>query len=275
MADPSQIEQVIVNLAVNARDAMPDGGMLTIETKDVDLGAPPHPSYLATPGRYVSLVVSDTGCGMDEGTLSQVFEPFFTTKPEGRGTGLGLATTYGVVRQSGGDVRVYSEPGKGATFKIYLPRIEETATDADGRADETAAPRGGETVLCVEDEEAVRKLVAMDLRDYGYTVLEASDASEALRMSGAHDGPIHLLVSDVVLPGPSGREVHEALAADRPGLRVLYMSGHAEGHIVHHGLQDPGVALISKPFEGEDLARRVREILDGPAPRGYGAPKQP
>jgi PAS domain S-box-containing protein len=266
-ADPGQIELVILNLAVNARDAMPKGGMLTLETANVELDSEyveTHP--VATSGPHVMLAVSDTGCGMDRHTLSHIFEPFFTTKEPGKGTGLGLATVYGIVKQSGGNIWAYSEPGKGTTFKVYLPRVQEAvpaAAPAEGRK---ASPRGSETILVVEDDAAVRPLVRGVLLSRGYSVLEASGGDEALSVSESHRGPIKLLVTDLVMPGMNGRDLAEQLLLRHPEIRVLYMSGYTNDAIVRQGVLEEGAAFLQKPFTPDALARKVREVLDAPQP---------
>jgi two-component system, cell cycle sensor histidine kinase and response regulator CckA len=265
-ADPGQIEQVILNLAVNARDAMPKGGRLTLETGNVDLDA----GYAAThpplePGRYVLLAVSDTGTGMDEETQQRIFEPFFTSKPEGQGTGLGLATVYGIVKQSGGHITVYSAPGRGTTFKVYLPRVDEPAEAVPAASPPAEAPRGQETILLVEDTEALREVIRETLEDLGYTVLLASNGEEALALGRAREGPIDLLLTDVVMPKLGGGDLARLLLALRPGIRVLYMSGYTDGAISPHGVLGEGVLLLEKPFTVDKLARAVREALDGPA----------
>jgi two-component system cell cycle sensor histidine kinase/response regulator CckA len=264
-ADPGQIEQVIMNLAVNACDAMPGGGTLTIETANVELGAGRERDQLtANPGRYVMLTVSDTGTGMSATTQAHIFEPFFTTKERGKGTGLGLSTVYGIVKQSEGYVWLESEPGRGTTFKVYLPRVDAPIeTPAPGLAP-VAARGGAETILVVEDQEPVRRLTCKILETQGYAVLVAADGPEALQMAERHQGVIDILVTDVVMPGMSGREVGRRLAAVRPGMRVLYLSGYADDSIVSHGVLAPGLAFLQKPFTPETLARRVRELLDAP-----------
>jgi PAS domain S-box-containing protein len=269
-ADPNQLEQVIMNLAINARDAMPKGGSLTIETRNTTLDeayAAQHVSVV--PGEYVMLAVSDTGHGMDEKTKARIFEPFFTTKPEGRGTGLGLSTVYGIVKQSGGNIWLYSEPGKGTTFKVYLPAVDTQAVD-DARPVAAAAregPRAGlsahaETVLLVEDDAQLRRLAHRALSGEGYNVLEADRGAVALDIARRHPGRIDLLLTDVVMPDTNGRKLADALRAERPGLRVLFMSGYPDGAIVHHGMLDPGVAYLPKPFTTEAVARKIREVLD-------------
>src|SRR6266851_3828394 len=264
--DPSQLEQVVLNLAVNARDAMPNGGKLTIETQNVELNQEYVRGHLsAQPGSYVMLAVSDTGVGMDAATQARIFEPFFTTKEKGKGTGLGLATVYGIVKQSGGWIWVYSEPGQGTTFKVYLPRVTEPAAPAAPSPARPVSVRGSETILVVEDEEVIRNLVQKVLKANGYTVLVAGTGSDAERVAGAHAGPIHLLMTDVVLPGLNGREVARRLVAQRAGIRVLFLSGYTDDAIVHHGVLDPGVAFLQKPFSPAVLGRKVREVLDSPA----------
>jgi two-component system cell cycle sensor histidine kinase/response regulator CckA len=269
-ADGGQLEQVVMNLAVNARDAMPTGGKLTIETVNTELDevyAREH--AVVKPGRYVLLAVSDTGVGMDAETKARMFEPFFTTKPKGKGTGLGLATVYGIVKQSGGHISVYSEPGRGTTFKIYLPRVEDAAVPARSTPASTTSLRGSETLLLVEDQQEVRRVARRVLEGRGYTVLVAASGPDALQVAGAHAGPIHLLVTDVIMPAMSGREVGLLLAPARPETKVLYLSGYADESVVRHGVLEPGIAFLQKPFTTEALARKVREVLDTP-PRGQG-----
>jgi two-component system, cell cycle sensor histidine kinase and response regulator CckA len=265
-ADPGQIEQVLLNLCVNARDAMPRGGKLTIGTEDVylDEGYAAHHAAVKT-GRYVMLAVSDTGTGMDEATQARVFEPFFTTKGQGKGTGLGLSTVYGIVKQSGGYIWVYSEVSRGTTFKVYLPRVDEGAQEYRQGRGAVEEHGGTETVLLVEDDELVRNLTRSILSDLGYRVLAVANASAALSVCEHTEGPIHLLLTDVVMPGMSGRELAERLARLRPETRVLFMSGYTDDAIVHHGVLDEGVNFIQKPFTPEALARKVREVLGRPA----------
>jgi PAS domain S-box-containing protein len=264
-ADRGQVEQVLLNLVVNARDAMPQGGKLFIETANVEVDeSDTLRRPMVEPGAYVRLSVSDTGVGMDKETQAQIFEPFFTTKEPGKGTGLGLAMVYGIVKQSGGYIWVYSEPGQGTTFKIYLPRIAEPHPPAAG-VETARRPLGGqETILLVEDEEAVRRLMALSLREQGYTLLEAGGGEEALQVGSQHAGLIHLLVTDVVMPGMNGQQLAERLAGAQPQLKVLYMSGYTEGIIAQHGILAPQVAFLQKPFSPDRLALRVREVLDSP-----------
>ena len=267
-ADPSQIEQVIMNLAVNARDAMPQGGNLTIETANVSLDE----SYArlhapAEPGEYVMLAISDTGVGMDAETQNHIFEPFFTTKGS-TGTGLGLSTVYGIVKQSGGYVWVYSEPGKGTSFKVYLPRVTATG-ELVAPQPPVAAPEvspGHETILLVEDETNVRQLTRQYLQTQGYTVLEAADPAAAIQISNSHAGPIHLLLTDVIMPGMNGRELAQSISAARSEIKVLYMSGYTENVIGHDGTLEIDVNLLQKPFTLPSLKAKVREVLETPLP---------
>jgi signal transduction histidine kinase len=261
--DPAQIEQVVVNLAVNARDAMPEGGRLTIETTNMVLDGVYISSHLeAKPGEHVLLAISDTGSGISEEDREHIFEPFFTTKETGRGTGLGLATVYGIVKQSEGDIQVYSEKGIGTTFKVYLPRVKGTASSMPRVQDKSEIPTGTETVLLVEDDQSVRELSHRVLEYQGYTVLEARNAEEALQLSIRYPKPVHLLLVDVVMPGMNGRALAEELAKTRPDMKTLFMSGYTGNAIARHGVLDPGVAFIQKPFSPAILTRRVREILD-------------
>lgn len=263
--DRSQLDQVIVNLAVNARDAMPDGGKLTIELRQVELGeayAAAHPEVV--PGPYILLAVSDTGVGMDEDTRAHIFLPFFTTKEPGRGTGMGLATVYGIVKQSGGSIYVYTELGHGTTFRIYLPRVPEARHAAVLEA--MAAPpswSGTETILLVEDESSVRGFARRSLEDQGYTVLEAAGGAAALAIVAEHPEPIALLVTDVIMPGMQGHQLAQRLTAARPELRTLYVSGFTENSVIHQGVPDHGAAFLAKPFTAETLSRAVRRVIDG------------
>jgi len=263
-ADRSQIEQVILNLAVNARDAMPEGGRLTIETANIEIDAGyAHPPEVLSPGKYVMLAVTDSGCGMDAETQAHIFEPFFTTKEKGKGTGLGLATVYGIVKQSGGYIWVYSEPGRGTSFKVYLPQIEEERPEI-GHDRGSVTPtllRGSETILLVEDEKGVRELAREYLEMSGYTVIEAEDGHAALELTGMHDGPIHLLMTDVVMPGISGRELADRVTKMHPGIKVLYMSGYTDQSVVHHGILETDAVLLQKPFTLIALLSKLREIL--------------
>jgi two-component system, cell cycle sensor histidine kinase and response regulator CckA len=264
-ADPGQIEQVIVNLAVNARDAMPDGGRITIATTDAELS----PAYAAAypevhPGPHVLLSVADTGQGMSDETQTHLFEPFFTTKEGGKGTGLGLATVYGIVQQSGGHIRVNSAADRGSTFLIYLPRVD-APEDGEQGTDRPLLPHpspGTETILLAEDEEVVRRLAQEILSRNGYKVLEAGNGRAALLLSEAHRGEIHLLLTDVVMPKMSGMELTERIRLQRPDLRILYMSGYTDDAILHHGVLEDGIPFLQKPFTPEGLARKVREVLD-------------
>jgi nitrogen-specific signal transduction histidine kinase/ActR/RegA family two-component response regulator len=258
-ADPGQIEQVVVNLCVNARDAMPDGGPLRIETANAELDATDGARHDVAAGRYVMLAVSDAGCGIEKEILAKIFEPFFTTKEEGKGTGLGLAMVYGAVKQAGGYVWVDSEPGRGTTFKVYLPRIDEAVTVAGVEAPMPA--RGSETVLLVEDESALRAIACEILEEHGYRVVSAGGGSEAVDIARRYDDVIHLLVTDVVMPGMNGRAVAESLVAARPGLKVLYMSGYTDDVIAHRGVLEPGTLLLEKPFTAVAFLGRVREAL--------------
>lgn len=261
--DPGQIEQVIMNLTVNARDAMIEGGKLTIETANVELDEEYARRHVAvSPGRYVMLSVSDTGVGITPEVRERIFEPFFTTKKGGEGTGLGLSTVYGIVKQSEGNIWIYSEPEKGTTFKIYLPLVNEPLEEKKERVVKEVSPRGNETILAVEDDEVVRKLAVRILREQGYRVLEASQGVDAFLICEEHKGPIHLLVTDVVMPKMSGRELAERITSIRQEVKVLYMSGYPDDTIAHHGILNEGTNYIQKPFTLEGLARKVRGVLD-------------
>jgi PAS domain S-box-containing protein len=261
--DPGQMEQVIMNLVVNARDAMPDGGKLTIETANVELDeAYAHTHVAVKPGRYVMISVSDTGVGMSPEVKDRVFEPFFTTKEKGKGTGLGLSTVYGIVKQSGGNIWVYSVPGKGTTFKIYLPRVDEPLEKLGRRVEVNEIPRGTETILLAEDEEEVRNLAVRFLESQGYKVLKASQGLEAFLIAEEYEGIIHLLMTDVVMPKLSGRELADRIAEIRPEIKVLFMSGYADNAIVHHGVLEGGMNYLQKPFTLDGLAKKVREVLN-------------
>jgi len=262
VVDAGQMHQVLMNLAVNARDAMPKGGKLRIETRNVELkGIRELPEDL-TPGRYVQLTVADTGIGMDEITRAQIFEPFFTTKPKGSGTGLGLAMVYGIVRQSQGAISVESEPGRGSLFEIHLPLVEDVARYIP-EARPAGLSHGSETILVVEDQPDVRDFACGVLRTLGYRVLDAADGAEAIRLSETTGEPIHLLLSDVIMPGMTGREVAERLQSRDRQMRVLYMSGYTDDVVVDRGVLQAGVSYVAKPFSPDELAEKVRNALDG------------
>jgi two-component system, cell cycle sensor histidine kinase and response regulator CckA len=261
-ADAGQIEQVIMNLVVNAKDAMPAGGKITIQTANVRLDDPPRREYgHIQPGSYVMLSIGDTGHGMDKETQARIFEPFFTTKEKGKGTGLGLSTVYGIVKQTGGHVFVQSELHRGTTFRIYFPRVEEDTQPTGSALSSGSGAIGTETVLLVEDEESVRQLVRETLELKGYKILEADNGEAALRIASTHPGTIDMLITDVVMPGMSGRELAKQLATSHPQTRTLFLSGYAEDAIVHHGVLDPGTAFLQKPFTLQSLANKVREVL--------------
>ncbi|MBW1700353.1 MAG: response regulator [Deltaproteobacteria bacterium] len=266
--DPGQIEQVIMNLAVNARDVMPTGGKLLIETSEVELDEAYAQNHAGVaPGKYVMLAMTDTGCGMDKEVLSQIFEPFFTTKEKGKGTGLGLSTAYGIVKQSGGNIWAYSEPGQGATFKIYLP---VTGEQAEARAEEAAQEEragGGEHILVVEDEEALRKLLKAMLSRLGYKVTLAANGGEALLLVEEKGLEPDLIMTDVVMPGISGKVLSERLRQKQPDLKALFMSGYTDNAIVHHGVLDPETPFIQKPFTLRDIAEKVLAVLRGRVPK--------
>ena len=263
ITDEVQFRRIIMNLVVNARDAMPQGGKLTIETANVDFDEDyvrEHP--LANSGPYVMLAISDNGIGMDSATQSHIFEPFFTTKGKGKGTGLGLSTVYGIVKQSNGFIWVYSEPGKGTAFKVYLPRVKAAIAQVTIESKCDIDLRGFETVLVVEDEDAVRNLTSRILRGRGYTVLEASNGKEAMNVIREHGKNIHLIVTDVVMPGMSGKDLVSQLKMAQPSIKALYVSGYADNAIVNHGMLDSNVAFLQKPFTVESLARKVREVIN-------------
>jgi CheY-like chemotaxis protein len=264
------LEQVIINLAVNARDAMPEGGKLSIRTSNVDVARSSRLHADVRPGSYVRLTVADTGKGMDAEIMVHLFEPFYTSKETGKGTGLGLSTVYGIVKQSGGEVVVESHPGRGATFTIYLPRITEPVLTAPS-AVQPAVRAGTETILLVEDELGVRQLVCEMLLRLGYQILQASGGAEALRLFEQSHGSIDLLITDVIMPQMSGRDLAQRLKALQPSLKVLYISGYTDDMLAHHGVLESNVFLLQKPFAPDELAKKLREVLDAPAIRGAEA----
>jgi PAS domain S-box-containing protein len=270
--DAGHFEQVVMNLVVNARDAMPDGGELTLETSNIVLDETfCHFCGGLTPGPHVMLAVSDTGCGMDSETAERIFEPFFTTKPRGRGTGLGLSTVYGIMNQAGGHIAVYSEPGRGTTFRVYMPAVDAPITTARTArsADRLAAGTG--TILVCEDDEAVRNLAVHILNDVGYTVLAACNGAEALDLARTHEGAVDLVVTDVIMPDMNGKQLADALSDVRPGLRTLFVSGYTSDVIAHHGVLDDGVQFLEKPFTRHSLLHRVRDaIASNPNPPQTG-----
>jgi len=252
-----------MNLVVNARDAMPQGGRLLIEARNVELDGSYVSRHMAVnPGSYVLLAVSDDGMGMSSETISHLFEPFYTTKEQGKGTGLGLATVYGIVTQSGGHIWVYSEPGEGTTFKIYLPRVEGEVEEVLPARQEAIPVEGSETILLVEDDDLVRNMICETLKQNGYTMLNAASGDEALNLCGDHEGVIDLLVTDVVMPGMNGRELAERLSTAYPRLKTLFISGYTDHGIVHNGILDPETDFLQKPFKLDALARKIRQIMD-------------
>jgi signal transduction histidine kinase/ActR/RegA family two-component response regulator len=260
-ADPGQIQQVIMNLVVNAREAMPQGGKLTIETTEVYLDDEyAHQRVDINPGIFVMLTVNDTGHGMDEETRTRIFDPFFTTR--GKGTGLGLSTVHGIVKQSGGTIDVYSRPGKGTSFRLYLPKVEGGDEPPKAHRDISPSTRGTETVLIVEDEEALLALISKIIKRHGYKVLEGTGGRDALRASQQHKGTIHLLVTDVIMPNVSGRDLAGQLLQSRPDMQILFMSGYTHNAFVHNGMADEKINFIQKPFSMRDLALKIREVLD-------------
>jgi len=265
-ADAGQVEQILINLVVNARDAMPRGGKLTLETANVDVTedfACQHPGM--KPGPYVVLAVRDTGCGMDAETQAHIYEPFFTTKEEGKGTGLGLATVYGIVKQSGGYISAESAPGQGSTFRVYFPRLEAPAVMREAEPDVALRALGTATILVVEDEENLRSLVRGVLESRGYQVLEAASGEDALNFCAQYRGEIDLLVTDVVMPKMSGPDLATRLLVERPEIKILYMSGYADRNVVLHGVRDTHHAYLAKPFSPEALGNKVRQVLDSPS----------
>jgi CheY-like chemotaxis protein len=264
IADASQLEQIVMNLSINARDAMPNGGELMIQTQDVDMDnnyVVLHPEVI--PGPYVMLAISDTGAGISREDQARIFEPFFTTKEKGKGTGLGLATVYGIVKQSRGYIYLYSEPGMGTTFKVYLPAAEHAGTLPGKLSDaQQLMSKNNETILLVEDETNVRSLAQMILKSCGYKILEAKSGDEALQICAQHKGPIDLLLTDVIMPGLNGHELATRLTSKYPDLQVLYMSGYTDDIITRHGILSEGTMFMSKPFSSEMLARKVHEVLN-------------
>jgi len=264
--DPSQVDQILVNLVVNARDAIDHEGRITVEMANVSVDERYHQQWLEmAPGDYVMLAVSDNGRGMDPSTLNHIFEPFYTTKPQGKGTGLGLATVYGIVQQNQGVIHVYSEPEVGTTFKIYLPRSTEAGSEATPLPVDTLPSGEGVTVLLAEDEEVVRTMGVEILEGFGYTVLEAAEPADALAHARTHDGAIDLLITDVIMPGMNGRALAEQVTALRPGIRVLYISGYPADFISDRAVLEDGVNFLQKPFSLRSLALKVRDALDGSA----------
>jgi CheY-like chemotaxis protein len=265
LVDPSQIEQVLLNLVVNARDVMPRGGQLVLETGNVELDQAYAAKHVdVTPGSYVFLRVTDTGKGIDPAIRERIFEPFFTTKERGKGTGLGLSTVYGIVKQSGGHISVDSEPGRGTSFMVYLPHTNQRPSDSKYLAAPADQP-GSETVLLVEDDEQVRALTVRVLRRYGYDVLEASSGAEAVQICERHAATIHLVLTDVVMPKMSGRELWERISKTRPGTKVLFMSGYTDDAVLRHGVLGSEFAFIQKPLTPKALLAKIRSVLDSAA----------
>jgi len=263
--DPGQVDQILANLVVNARDAITGVGAITIATQNVELDADYCRTHFESkPGQYVEISVTDDGCGMGQDVLEHLFEPFFTTKPVGQGTGLGLATVYGITSQNGGSIDVTSEPGKGTIFRIYIPRHVAETDSAALEPDLAEAPRGTETVLVVEDEVALLQLVRRILEQLGYTVLTASNPSDAMQLAATYDGRIDLLLTDVVMPGMGGRQLQQAVANTNPAIKCLFMSGYATGALNQQGVLDTELMFLQKPFTRVELAHRVREALDTP-----------
>jgi PAS domain S-box-containing protein len=268
-ADPGQIEQVLLNLAVNARDAMPKGGRLTIEARNIELDRSYKDDRLiVVPGRYVMLAVEDTGCGMDRETQARIFDPFFTTKELGKGTGMGLATVYGIVKQSNGYIWVYSEPSKGTVFKVYLPVIDESAQPIEQEQPEVTVLRGSKTILLAEDSDSLREMAKEYLESVGYNVIASASGKDALQRAKDFDGTIHLLLTDIVMPEMSGPELAAEIASLRPGVRIIFTSGYADDAIARHGILDPRATFIQKPYRPKALARKIREVLCNPAATG-------
>jgi len=262
-ADPGQIEQVVMNLALNSRDSMPDGGQLTIETKNVFLDESYTQRHMdVVVGDYVMLAVSDTGCGIEEKNLKKIFDPFFTTKEKGKGTGLGLSMVYGIIKQSGGHIFVYSEPGYGTTFKLYFPRIENAGSEEKTKAAPFISYKGEEHVLLVEDDSSVRDLVAGVLRANSYTVHEFGCGPDALLFLESYRVPVHLLITDVILPQMSGAELAKRIAFQDPQIKTLFISGYTDNAIVHKGMLDKGIHFLQKPFTPHDILKMIRDILD-------------
>jgi CheY-like chemotaxis protein len=262
-ADFHQLEQVLMNLVANAREAMPTGGKISIETDNVILDREYASAHLdAQPGSYVMLAVSDNGMGMDQETVQRIFDPFFTTKEVGKGTGLGLSMAYGIVKQLGGNIYVYSEPGQGSVFKIYLPRVEDEDTVEAPSQDAPGLASGNETILVVEDDQVVRRFIRTALTRLGYQVLEAEGHEQAEAVMSSKNSEVDLLITDVIMPEMSGRELSHKLLQDHPDLRVLYISGYTANVIVHHGVLDQGVSFLQKPVSLADLAKKVREVLE-------------